>query len=90
MRESASEPRLRWLGLWVLYPFLLAVEGYMEFMHPLNQSHFALEEGRERNPRGQVSCSGLVGVLGATAGTTVLSEIVMEKLSLGRRLGTTG
>lgn len=24
--KSASEPRLRWLGLWVLYPFLLAVE----------------------------------------------------------------
>ena len=90
MREPGSEPRFRWLGLWVLYHFLLAVEGYMEFMHPLDQSHFALEEGGERNPRGQVSYSGLGGVPGATAGTTVLSEIVMEKLSLGRRLGTAG
>lgn len=69
-------------------PFPLGCGGVYGVHAPLGPSHFALEEGGERNPRGQMSCSGLGGVPGATAGTTVLSEIVMEKLSLGRRLGT--
>ena len=71
-------------------PFPLGCGGVDGVHAPLNQSHPALEEGGERNPRGQVSYSGLGGAPGATTGTTVLAEIVMEKLSLGRRLGTAG
>ena len=48
MREPGSEPKLRWLGLWVLYPFLLAVEGCMEFMHPLDRAILRWKkEGKE-------------------------------------------
>lgn len=50
-------------------------------------SHFALEGREERNPSGQVSCSGLCGAPRMTSGIRVLAESVMGEAVLGREVG---
>lgn len=80
--EPGFELRLRQSGLWILCSFLLALVGCGIYAPP-EQSHCALEERGERNPNGQLSCSGLHGAPTTTAGVRVFAESVVGKLSVG-------